>query len=110
MLKYKDYTGILTNLDSDAGFMHGEVVGIRDVITFQGSTVKDFTQAFQDSVDDYLAWCDKLGQSPEKPYSGKFTLRVPTELHARIADAAVKKGVSLNTFVTQTLEQATKKI
>ena len=48
----------------------------QDVITFEGETVKELKQAFQDSVDDYLGFCAGRGEAPEKPYSGKFVVPV----------------------------------
>ena len=104
----KDYKGYAAKvvIDQDQGLLHGEVVGIVDVVTFQGKTVEDLTRAFHDSVDDYLAYCKERGKKPEKPYSGRFVLRVPPELHRRIALAAGKSGVSMNEWVTAVLDTA----
>ena len=60
MMNYKGYLGHVT-YDSDAKLFHGEVVGLKDVITFQGTHVKELEKAFKDSVDDYLAWCKGRG-------------------------------------------------
>ena len=56
---------------------------------------------------DYEDWCKERGKEPEKPYSGSFTVRMPPELHRRIAEAAARAGKSLNRFITDTLEHAT---
>ena len=64
--------------------LHGEVLNLRDVITFQGETVKELKQAFHDSVDNYLEFCEQRDESPEKPYPGKFIVRVEPELHKLI--------------------------
>lgn len=61
MMRYKGYIGQI-EFDSDAKIFHGEVIGIKDVITFQGTSVKDLEVAFRDSVDDYLAWCKERGE------------------------------------------------
>ncbi|MCF8077127.1 MAG: toxin-antitoxin system HicB family antitoxin, partial [Desulfotignum sp.] len=45
---------------------------------------------------------------PDKPYSGKLTLRLPPQTHAEIAQAAAQKGTSLNKWVTDTLTQSVK--
>ena len=73
-MKYKGYTGIV-ELDEESGTLFGRVIGLRDVITFQGESVAEIVQAFHDSVDDYLEFCVQRGESPEKPYSGQFVLR-----------------------------------
>ncbi len=68
MMTYKGYTGSV-EVDTEAEILFGRVVGLRDVITFQGETVAEARKAFQDSVDDYLAFCAERGEAPEKPAS-----------------------------------------
>jgi predicted HicB family RNase H-like nuclease len=66
MMKYKGYTGQAV-YDAEARILHGRVLGLRDIITFQGRNRKEIEQAFKDSIDDYIAWCKELGEEPEKP-------------------------------------------
>jgi predicted HicB family RNase H-like nuclease len=66
-MEFKGYRGEITAVDEVQGLIHGRVAGIRDVVTFEGTTVKEIVQAFHDSVDDYLAFCEERGESPEKP-------------------------------------------
>ena len=101
-MEYKGYIGIV-NYDSDAKIFHGDVINTRDVITFQGTSVKEIDKAFKDSIDDYIKWCREEGVEPEKPYSGKFNLRISPELHREIAIASSKMNVSLNKFVEKAL-------
>jgi predicted HicB family RNase H-like nuclease len=65
-MKYKNYEASVT-YDEDARIFHGEVLHLRDVITFQGESVNELEQAFHDSVDDYLEFCKERGEKPEKP-------------------------------------------
>ena len=51
----------------------GEVINIRDVVTFQGQSVDELRQALADSVEDYLAFCAERGEAPDQPFSGRFT-------------------------------------
>ncbi len=104
MMKYKGYIGHV-EYDDEAKIFHGEVVGLKDIITFQGSSVEELEHAFKDSVEDYLAWCKKRKEKPEKTFSGTFNLRIPPDLHARLALQAKSMGVSLNAFIAQTLSQ-----
>ncbi|MEW6239172.1 MAG: type II toxin-antitoxin system HicB family antitoxin [Candidatus Omnitrophota bacterium] len=55
-MEYKGYIGIVEYIE-DAMIFHGEIGGIRDVVTFQGKSMEELQQAFQDSVDDYLQIC-----------------------------------------------------
>ncbi len=91
-----------------SNIFHGEVINLRDVITFEGETVGELKQAFQDSVDDYLDFCADRGENPEKPYSGKFVVCVEPELHKNISIEARKKGKSLNVWVKDALSKALK--
>ena len=102
MMTYKGYIGTVEYDDADRIF-HGEVINTRDVITFEGESVKEIEQAFKDSVNDYLEWCQEDGVEPEKPYSGTFTVRIPPELHSRIAVAAKKEHISINKLVEHAL-------
>ncbi len=108
MLKYKGYAAIV-EYDDAAGILHGEVANTRDVITFQADNTADLETAFRDSVDDYLAFCAERGEEPEKPLSGQFLVRGTAELHRRVNIAAASSGMSVNAWVTQTLEKNTKK-
>lgn len=105
MLKYKGYTGVV-QFDDEAMIFHGEVIGLRDVITFSGTTPAEIKKEFQTSINGYLAWCKELGQEPEKPFSGDIHLRIKSELHAKLATKAKFSRLSLNTFINQTLERA----
>jgi len=102
MMEYKGYIGHV-EFDDEAEIFHGEVINTRDVITFQGRTVDEIKQAFLDSVEDYLDYCAKLGQPPEKPFTGKFMLRIPPDLHRRIYVAAKQSGESLNAWIKEQL-------
>lgn len=103
MMEYKGYVGTAI-YDDEAEIFHGDVVNTRDVITFQGESVAQLKQAFRDSVDDYLAWCEERGEAPEKPLSGRFNVRIDPRLHARLVARARSEGVSLNRLVERGLE------
>ena len=101
-MEYKGYFAKV-EFDDEANIFHGEIINLRDVITFEGETVEELRKAFHDSVEDYLEFCAKRGEDPEKPYSGKFIVRIDPELHKTIAIQARKNGKSLNAWVNETL-------
>ncbi len=103
MMEYKGYIGKV-ELDDEVGILYGEVINVRDVITFEGTSVEEVQQAFHESVDDYLVFCAERGESPEKPFSGKFVLRLPEELHRKAYIQAKLKDKSLNSWVTEILQ------
>jgi predicted HicB family RNase H-like nuclease len=109
MLHYRGYTGQL-EIDTDSGLLFGRVVDIRDVVTFKGATVAEATQAFEDSVDDYLEFCQSLGQEPHKPFSGKLPFRTTPEHHHKIFLAANKSQKSINAWMDEVLVKAADEI
>ena len=103
-MEYKGFAARVEYSEDDGCFV-GHVAGIRDVIGFHGVSVAKLRAAFEEAVDDYLATCKKLGQTPTKPYSGQFRLRLAPELHARAAMLAETRGKSLNTWVSEIIEK-----
>jgi predicted HicB family RNase H-like nuclease len=105
---YKGYTGQV-KIDVEENMLCGHVVDIKDVITFKGSTVEEVHKAFEDSVDDYLEWCQELGEEPNKPFSGKLPFRTTPENHHKIFIAATKAGKSINAWMDDVLSKAAEK-
>ncbi len=102
MMEYKGYFAKV-EFDDEANIFHGEIINLRDVITFEGETVDELRTALVDSVEDYLAFCKERGEEPDKPYSGKFLVRVEPELHKTLVIQARKNGKSLNALVHDAL-------
>ena len=90
----------------EAGLFHGEVLDLKDVITFQGKSVDELEQAFRDSIDDYLAFCEERGEEPDKPFSGRLMLRLPPALHREVYVQARREGKSLNQWIADKLAKA----
>ena len=104
-MNYKGYDAKV-EFDDEAGLFHGRLLNLRDVITFQGTTVAELRHEFAESVDDYLEWCAERGEEPEKPCSGKFVLRIEPELHRDIIVAAELSAQSLNSWIVDVLQTA----
>lgn len=105
-LEYKGYVGVI-EYDDEAGIFHGEVINLRDVVTFQGECVEELREALKDSVEDYLEFCAERGENPEKPFSGNLPLRIDPGLHRRIFIKAKGEGKSINRWISETLEKVT---
>ena len=104
MLKYKGYTGYV-EYDDEAKLFHGEVLDTKDVITFQGRSVDEIEKAFRESIEDYLDFCTQRNDKPDRPFSGKFVIRMSPKLHRRIYLKSIKDGKSINKWVVDTLEK-----
>jgi predicted HicB family RNase H-like nuclease len=104
-MTYKGYAARIEYSDEDGCFI-GRIAGIKDVVGFHAECVQELREAFCEAVDDYLATCEKAGQAPQRPYSGKLMLRVPPEVHARAAMMAEAHGMSLNQWAADVLSKA----
>ena len=104
MMTYKGYSAKV-EFDDEAMIFHGEIIGIRDVVTFQGKAVNELKKAFHDSIDDYLDMCKSRGEGPEKPFSGKFVVRVSPDVHRKVYMAAKRAGQSINAWLNTTLQK-----
>lgn len=103
-----EYKGYLAHIafDAQANLFHGEVINIRDVVTFQGHSVDELRQAFVDSIEDYLSFCAEREEVPDQPFSGRFTVRLSPEQHRKVIVAAEKAGKDVAQWVAEALEQA----
>lgn len=105
LMTYKDYSARIEYSDEDACFI-GHIAGIRDVVGFHGESVTELRAAFEEAVDDYLATCEKLNRSPQRPYSGKVMLRIDPQIHAKVAMLAEAQGKSINAWAQEALQRA----
>ena len=97
-LEYKNYLGVV-EFDSNMELFHGEVINTRDVITFQGDSVKSLRKAFIDSIEDYLAFCQERGEEPDRPFSGNLHIRLDPDEHRAAYLAAKHAQMSLNGWI-----------
>ena len=93
---------------SEIDAFHGRVVGLRDVVTFQGRSLDELRREMAESVEDYVEFCTGIGKKPERPYRGEFLVRTTPELHRAAAIEAESAGMSLNAWVESALTSVVK--
>ena len=98
MFEYKGYAG---TVEPDDCVFIGRVIGLRDVVTFEGSSFTEVETAFRVSIDDYLAFCATRSEAPDRSYSGKIPLHVDPETHRLAAIRAAAEGLSLNQWIAR---------
>ena len=98
ILQYKGYFATV-HFSADDEVFYGKILGINDLVSFEGTTVKELKKSFQEAVDDYLETCKELKKDPDKGYKGSFNVRIPAELHREAANYSAIKNMSLNDFV-----------
>lgn len=104
-LSYKGYTAKI-EFDPDDNIFFGNIVDIRDTVGFHGESVAELKKGFTEAVDFYLESCAKAGREPNKPFSGKFIVRLDPGLHGKIVAEAVMSGKSINKWIADTLAGA----
>jgi predicted HicB family RNase H-like nuclease len=101
-LEYKGYVGSVEFSAPDKIFF-GKIVGLRDVVTFEGETVKLLTKSFEEAVDDYLESCKILNKDPDKEFKGSFNVRLTPKTHRLAAMKSAAMKISLNSFVEKVI-------
>ena len=104
-MEYKNYVGSVEFSESD-GVFFGKVMGIRSLISYEGTTAKELVEDFHGAVDDYLELCAAEGKEPERAYKGSFNVRVSPELHKQAVIYASSRQMSLNSLVEQALRSS----
>jgi len=103
-IEYRGYTGSIEFSEEDKIFF-GRVIGIRDLISYEGSSADELLKDFHGAVDDYLALCESKNVEPEKSYKGSFNVRLSPDLHRRAALYSISQDISLNKFIEEAVEE-----
>ena len=104
VMEYKDYCGTVEYSAAD-DVLHGKVLGIRGLISYEGDSLQSLREDFQDAIDAYLASCVEDGTEPQKPYRGSFNVRLSPELHRTLAIYAINNDQSLNSTVEEAIRK-----
>ena len=104
-MTYQNYSARIEYDPIDKIFV-GHIIGIQDIVSFHGSSVEELESTFREAVHHYLEVCEKIGQQPQRSYSGKLTLRVTPEVHKAVATAAEINSKSINQWATNVFKQA----
>jgi predicted HicB family RNase H-like nuclease len=105
LLHYKGYVGSIQFIE-DKEMFYGKLEFINDLITFQGTSVKELKEDFHEAVDEYIEDCKQLKKEPEKPFKGNFPVRIKPDLHKKAAYLATQKNISLNKYVEDAIFRA----
>lgn len=109
-LEYKGYKGSVEYSKED-DCLFGKVQGLsKDLIVFEGQTLDELRNDFEEGIDNYLEGCLADGVEPAKPYSGKLNLRMSSDLHSRVAAFAADTGTTINDFINRAIKNELKKV
>lgn len=91
LFKYGEFLGTVQYSAEDEVF-YGKILGVDDLVTFEGSSVRELKKAFKDAVNEYVNACNLIGKSAHKSYKGTFNVRMPIELHKKLLRLQKKEG------------------
>ena len=103
-MEYKGYLGSVEFSEKDKVF-YGKAMGIRSLISYEGTTAQELLDDFHSAVDDYLALCAEEGITPEIAYKGSFNVRISPELHRQAVVFASSHQMSLNSFIESAIRK-----
>lgn len=66
ILQYKGYYASV-NFSAEDEVFFGKILGIDDLVNFEGASVKELKKAFHEAVEDYLETCKKMDKEPNLP-------------------------------------------
>jgi len=92
--------------DEETDQFRGEIIGLSGGADFYGSSPDELRREFRKSLDVFLQVCKEQGIEPRRHYSGKFNLRIPPELHEKLAMSAEAQGKSLNSLAQEALQRS----
>lgn len=104
VLSYMNYTGTI-DVSVEDGCLHGRLMFINDIVTYEGNTVPELEASFRDAVDRYLAYCASTGREADKPFSGTFNVRIGEDRHRKLAQKGAAKGLGINEAICAAIDQ-----
>lgn len=92
--------------DAELDMFRGEILGLNGGADFYGKNPKELRAEFKRSLSVFLEVCAEKGIEPRRHFSGKFNLRIPPQLHEKLAIAAQARGQSINALAQQALQES----
>lgn len=92
--------------DAELDMFRGEILGLNGGADFYGKNPKELRAEFKRSLGVFLEVCAEKGIEPRRHFSGKFNLRIPPQLHEKLAIAAQARGQSINALAQQALQES----
>ncbi|GHT20376.1 hypothetical protein AGMMS4957_07090 [Bacteroidia bacterium] len=84
VLTYRGFLGSV-HFSSEDNVFFGKVEGINDLITFEGETVQELTNAFRYVIDEHINDCENERISVKDGYKERFNVRLTPNLHREMA-------------------------
>lgn len=102
--EYQGYLGEV-NFSEEDNLLFGKVLFIKDLISYEGQSVKELKTSFIKAIDEYLNDCATVKKNPDKPFKGSFNIRIGEKLHREVA-LSLQENQSINSFIKEAIKKA----
>ena len=102
-MQYKGYYGSV-NYSSEDDILHGKLLGIKSLVSYEGHSIQELKEDFEFAVDDYLEVCKGEGIEPETPCQEEIYIRLDPETQLRAAMIAQAENITLSKLIELSLK------
>jgi predicted HicB family RNase H-like nuclease len=90
--------------DPELDMFRGEILNLNGGADFYGQNPDELREEFKNSLEVFLEVCKEKGISPTKDF-GNFNVKIPPDLHRKIAKQAKIEGINVNQWITDKISQ-----
>lgn len=101
-IKYNGFIGSV-EVSIEDNCIHGKILFINDLITYESDTPNNLQAKFEEAVDDYIETCTQLNIEPLKSFGGSFNVRIEPEKHQELALLAAQNDTTINKIVKKAI-------
>ena len=107
VMKINGYQAVI-HYEPEIGMFRGEFLGLNGGADFYAKTIDGLEEEGSKSLKVFLDMCAEDGVNPRREFTGRLNLRIPADLHERIALLARASGKSMNAWMTEALTNETR--
>lgn len=107
VIEIEGYRAVI-KYDPEIGMFRGEFIGLNGGADFYATSVEGLHREGRKSLQVFLKMCAEDGVNPRRKFTGRFNLRISSDLHERIAALANASGQSINTWMREALDHEAK--
>jgi len=104
VLEYKGFIGTVEFSAKD-NVLFGKVLGVNGLVSYEGESIAELRNDFENAVDDYISECEEKGIEQQRSYKGSFNVRISPQLHQSLVLFATTHNITLNATVEKALEE-----
>ncbi len=103
-MQYKGYYGSVDYSHAD-NLLHGKLLGIKSLVSYEGTSIPELQKEFKLAVDDYLEMCREENIDPEQPFSGSVEVRLDPDTWIKLTKTARSEDVPVSKLIELTVKE-----